>query len=280
VSGPQSLVRAEPPATAPRFVAALDAYLDSSRTDLLEEILGPDFLEESEDRYHRHVAPLMQRVPGARFLMGTPEDRAAHYCGECPCHAVELAPFLISRVPVTRALFSLFDTSRGDAAEAAPDEPVVDVTWIEAMLFALWVGCRLPTEAQWEFACAGGAASEWCCENELELRRHAWFSDNSNGAVHRVGRLGPNAFGLFDLHGNVWEWCADTYDEGYYAKSGPVEPLNLESELRQDGIVVPAKVTRGGSMCALAEMCRTRYRQYEPADYWAADLGFRLVRRA
>jgi sulfatase modifying factor 1 len=280
VSGLQSVARARPPATAPRLVAALDAYLGSSRVAPLQAILGRDFLEQSEDRYQRHVAPLMMRVPGARFLMGTPEGHSAHYCGECPCHAVELAPFLMSRVPVTHALFSLFDASRRDAAEAAPDEPVVNVTWVEAMLFALWVGCRLPTEAQWEFSCAAGAAGDWCCENELELRHHAWFSDSSNGVVQRVGRLEPNAFGLFDLHGNVWEWCADTYDEDYYARSGPVEPLNLDVAPRQHGVVVPAKVTRGGSMCALAEMCRTRYRQYEPADYWAADLGFRLARRA
>ena len=88
-----------------------------------------------------------------------------------------------------------------------------------------------------------------------------------------MGTREPNSFGLFDLHGNVWEWCQDSYDQDYYFCSPVVDPLKIASPIVD-------KVSRGGGMLALSEMCRTRYRFHEPPAFRAADLGFRLAKSA
>ena len=229
----------------------------------------------ADERYAEHVLPLMVSIEGGRFEMGTEPHDAAHFCGETPRHTVELSPYTLSAVPVTNELYGLFDPRRRGLPAAERRLPAVDVTWVEAVLFATWVGCSLPTEAEWEHACGAGSSSEWCCgSREEELRRHAWYSESSGGHMHEVATREPNGLGLFDLHGNVWEWCADTYADDFYERSPMEDPMNVSL----DGAVA-SKVCRGGSFHALAEMCRTRYRQHEPSDSWASDLGFRLVRR-
>lgn len=228
----------------------------------------------ADERFAEHLQPLMVPVEGRRFEMGTRDGDAAHFCGETPEHAVELSPYAISAVPVNNELYAAFDPRR-ERPPAERSLPVVDVTWVEAMLFAIWVGCTLPSEAEWEFACGGGSSSQWCCEDERELHRYAWYSESSDGHAHDVATREPNELGLYDLHGNVWEWCADTYAEDFYQRSPVEDPMNTSPDPR----VATSKVCRGGSFHALAEMCRTRYRQNEPSDSWASDLGFRVVRR-
>jgi formylglycine-generating enzyme required for sulfatase activity len=200
--------------------------------------------------------------------MGTDDHVAGHFCGESPRHLVRLSSFALAQVPVTNELYALFDPSRA-TPQRDLRKPVVDVTWFDAVLFAMWMGCRLPSEAEWEYGCGVGADAEWCVGHEADLPRHAWFSENSRGVVHRVATREPNSLDLHDMHGNAWEWCRDSYDARAYATASPDDPLG-----RGKG----RKVVRGGSMNALAEMCRTRYRQPEPPDLWASDLGFRLAR--
>jgi formylglycine-generating enzyme required for sulfatase activity len=229
-------------------------------------------LSGSASRYEEHVAPQMRLIDAAQFEMGTDAAEARHFCGESPRHHVELSSFELARVPVTNELFGTFDASRLDVRASDRQKPVVDVTWLEASLFALWVGCRLPTEAEWEFACAAGSDGEWCCDDEAELPLYAWCSENAAGHLGRVATRRPNVLGLFDLHGNVWEWCTDAYDQDFYGRSPILDPVCLDPP--RD------RVCRGGSFHALPEMCRTRYRLHEPANFWAADLGFRLARSA
>jgi formylglycine-generating enzyme required for sulfatase activity len=224
------------------------------------------------ERFAEHVEPLLRTVPAGSFVMGTDPAAARHFCGETPRHEVVLSEFRIARVPVTNRLYALFDPRRAELPRDDLDKPVVDVSWFDATRFTRWMGCRLPTEAEWERACGAGAAGEWCCEREADLPRHAWFSETSQGELHEVGRLEPNALGLFDMHGNVWEWVVDAYDAGFYARSP-----------RRDPVLDPApdsgadRVCRGGSLHSLSEMCRTRYRLHDPPELWAFDLGFRLA---
>jgi len=260
-------------------VAAVDGLLRLGDQDVVRELLLDGFLRGSAQRYEDHVAPHMRGLGGGRFEMGTDPADAGHFSGEMPRHLVELSPFQMARVPVTTELLGLFDPDRAAVSPRERATPVRQVSWWEASLFAMWMGCRLPTEAEWELACGAGSKGQWCCDDERELGRYAWYCQNSGDEVQPVGTREPNAFGLSDLHGNVWEWCQDTYDQDYFAYAPTVDPVNLGA---WPGEPAPYrdKVTRGGSMNALAEMCRTSYRFHEPPEFRSADLGFRLVRAA
>jgi formylglycine-generating enzyme required for sulfatase activity len=211
------------------------------------------------------------RAAGGRFTMGSAPGGPPYFQGESPPHQVVLAEFAVCAVPVTNALYALFD-SRRDPPRAVADHPVVDVTWYDAALCAAWFGCLLPTEAQWEYACGAGSPLEWCCA-EADLPSYAWYSENACGTVHHVGTRAANELGLFDCHGQVWEWCRDDYDLAFYSRAPVQDPLSSVPEHAPQR----HKVTRGGSFCSLAEMCRTRFRFHEPAGFWAHDLGFRMV---
>jgi len=253
-------------------LGAIRRVQQTGDADLVNELLTAPLFRESSERYGEHVASLMHEVGQSQFSMGTKPGSEAHFCGETPQHTVELSPFAIAEVPVTNALYGLFDPDYLDVPARDRHKPAVDVTWFDATLFALWVGCRLPTEAEWEFSCGGGASTEWCCTSERELNHYAWFSENSGGRIHPVATREPNSLGLFDLHGNVWEWCEDAYDQDFYVSSPVRDPAH-----RPQGLMAH-RVCRGGCMHSFAEMCRTRYRFHEPPEFWAPDLGFRLAR--
>ncbi len=250
---------------------AIGRVLQTGDSSLIEEFLTWGFLTGAAWRYREFIEPRMRVLCGQRFEMGSDKKAMGrpHFCGETPRHTVRLAPFAISKVPVTRSLYHLFDASRPAGRDA--HKPVVDVTWFDALVFSLWMGCRLPSEAEWEFACGAGSQDEWACGPACELPRHAWYSENSQGRVRDVGLLAPNALDLHDLHGQVWEWCFDCYDEHFYTSAAAINPVCLASPFGR-------RCCRGGSVHALAEMCRTRYRWSEPADFAASDLGFRLAR--
>lgn len=241
--------------------------------DLVEELLVKGFLRDARQRFDTYVAPLMSPPLAGSFLRGSEESETRHFCGECPRRIIELSPFSISRVQVTNELLGTFDPDRQDISATDRQKPASNMTWFDATVFAMWMGCRLPTEAEWEFACGAGSRSEWCCDREAMLPRYAWYSENSGGELHAVGTREPNSLGLFDFHGNVWEWCEDQYQQDYFLSSPISNPVNL-SRLDESA----DKICRGGSIHALAEMCRTRYRLHEPAEFWAPDLGFRLAR--
>jgi sulfatase modifying factor 1 len=257
---------------ARRVLDAIEAVVRHGVPEAVDEHLVRGFLRGAGERYAEHVADGMRTLPPARFQMGTDAAAARHFCGETPRHRVELSAFGMASTAVTAELFALLDRRRLDVSAGDGQRPAVDVSWFEAALFALWMGCRLPTEAEWEFACGAGVDSEWCCEREEQLPRYAWLSENAGAALHPVARREPNSFGLFDMHGNVWEWCADAYAQDWYGRSPRRDPVNRAAPADGD------RVCRGGSMHALAEMCRTRYRMHEPPGFWAHDLGFRLAR--
>jgi formylglycine-generating enzyme required for sulfatase activity/proteasome lid subunit RPN8/RPN11 len=259
--------------------AVMRSLFESGQSEALTEFATDGFLRESAQRFAQYIAPHMQHVAGGSFQMGAPapHTHGRHFCGETPAHTVEVAPFSIMRVPITHELFGLFDRRRLDVPARDLQKPATGLTWFDAVVFALWMGCRLPTEAQWEYACGAGSAGEWCCQDERLLSRYAWYSENARGSTQTVGTREANAFGLYDFHGNVWEWCQDTYEQDFYARSPRVDPVNTTLPFAQQAAAVH-KVCRGGSLHALSEMCRTRYRFHEPADFLAQDLGCRLAR--
>ena len=148
--------------------------------------------------------------------------------------------------------------------ESGPDAPVEMVSWDDAQEFCRKLSelaeekeagrrYRLPTEAEWEYACRAGSAEKYCYgDDESRLGDYAWYRKNSDGKTHQVGQKKPNAWGLYDMHGNVWEWCADWYDREYYANSPTDDPTGpSEGSFR---------VFRGGGPLWGAGVCRSACR--------------------
>jgi formylglycine-generating enzyme required for sulfatase activity len=241
----------------------------------------------------------MVLIPAASFEMGSRHGGA----DEQPVHKVWVDSFLMDRREVTQALYE-----KVGRLEALPnpshfkgqDLPVEQVTWPQAARFCNARsrfeglrpcynedtgacdfnadGYRLPTEAEWEYACRAGTTTDYSFGNEArKLGDCAWLADNAGKKTHPVGEKKANPWGLFDMHGNVAEWCQDVYDKSYYQASPDRNPRG------------PAEgkeyVLRGGSWKSAAAALRSSYRLGENPGFSDACLardaiGFRCVRRA
>jgi len=219
-------------------------------------------------------------IPGGTFTMGSPASEVDRGSGETQ-HQVTLSAFKMSKYAVTFAQYDLFceATGRakpGDEGWGRGDRPVINVSWYDANAFAEWMGCRLPTEAEWEYACRAGTTTPFNTGNNITTAQANYNGDypyngNAKGMYREktlpVGSFAPNAFGLYDMHGNVWEWCSDWYEE--YPTTAQTNPKGSSSGA--------LRVLRGGSWSSLAGDCRSAIRiNYGPDDR-DDDLGFRLV---
>ena len=147
------------------------------------------------------------------------------------------------------------------------DYPVVNVTWYGANEYAKWIGGSLPTEAQWEYACRAGSTTAYSFGDDSDsLGDYAWYSGNGSSKTHPVGQKKSNAWGLYDMHGNVWEWCADWYDS--YSTTAVTDPTGPTGG--------SYRVLRGGSWGSDASYCRSAFRDYaDPVSYRNFN-GFRV----
>jgi formylglycine-generating enzyme required for sulfatase activity len=227
------------------------------------------------------IGMAMLLIPAGEFTMGSPDGDS----DEKPPHKVRITkPFWLGKCEVTVGQFRKFVAdSKYDAgtgwqtafASQTDDHPVVNVSWDDAKAFCDWLTkkeskkYRLPTEAEWEYACRAGTQTQWSFgDNESDLGTYAWFSGNSSNQTHPVGQKQPNAWGLYDMHGNVWEWCADWYDSGYYGKSSANDPTGPEGG--------SSRVYRGGSWYPPAWDCRSASRLYYEPGSRLYFLGLRV----
>ena len=163
---------------------------------------------------------VLTAIPGGFFQMGSPADEPERWGDEGPRHRVDIAPFYLGTQPVTHGEFARFLADQ--PTEPEPDswrdprfngdaQPVVGVGWDQARRYADWAGLRLPTEAEWEYACR--AATSGARYGDLDAI--AWHAGNSGGKLHPTGTRAANPWGLFDMLGNIWEWMEDDHHPGY-----------------------------------------------------------------
>ena len=224
----------------------------------------------------QYFEPEMVTVQGGTFQMGGLDKDASS--DEKPVHSVTLNSFLIGKYEVTFDEYDKFcdDTGRekpSDKGWGRGKRPVINVSFSDAKAYCAWLTgkterkYRLPTEAEWEYAARGGENNIF--SSAADIDDAAWYSGNSDKKTHPVGGKSANAFGLFDMTGNVWEWCNDWYDENYYKNSPTSNPQGASSG--------SDRVYRGGSWFDTARGCRVTNRGgFTPTlrDY---DLGFRVV---
>ncbi len=242
----------------------------------------------------------MVSLPGGEFTMGS--DR--HNPDEAPAHKVRLSPFLIDKFEVTQEMFKQAQLPNPSHWQENPQKPVERVRWIDAKRYCNerslleklepcynektpnWEcnyaagGYRLPTEAEWEYACRAGTDGDYDFDRADKLRQFGWFSENSEQKTHTVGQKKPNAFGICDLYGNVSEWCEDVYSPTFYKESSAADPVGPPSPGKD-----VKRVIRGGSWKSSADQCRATARQGEhtgdtDACFSTDYCGFRCVRRA
>jgi len=212
-------------------------------------------------------------APGT-FDMGSPENEAGRKDDEIR-HPVTLTNgFWMSKYEVTQQQWAVV-MGENPSFLRGEDRPIENVSWDDVQRFldrlngSEGTDFRLPTEAEWEYACRAGSSAAYCFGAvEARLAEFGWYAENSDGQTHAVGQKKPNAWGLYDMHGNVTEWCQDwasVYDPG-----GAVDPTGPEWGTRRVG--------RGGSFAVVSEKCRAADRSAADPANRGADLGFRVCR--
>jgi formylglycine-generating enzyme required for sulfatase activity len=222
------------------------------------------------------VRQRLRWIPPGRFVMGSPPEEVGRNDNEGPQRIVRISEgFWLFDTPCTQELWEAV-MGKNPSRFRSPTRPIVGVSWGDCQAFVerlngLLEGLvlSLPSEAQWEYACRAGSTAKYPFgDEETQLGDHAWFSDNSGNETHAVGQKLPNAWGLYDILGNVWEWCQDGYDTEVYKKSPRQDPIASAQESA-------AQVIRGGSWHSDARVVRAAVQvEYDPT-FRAGDLGFR-----
>ncbi|MBN2136582.1 MAG: formylglycine-generating enzyme family protein [Sedimentisphaerales bacterium] len=224
----------------------------------------------------------MVLLAGGRFTMGDAKEVDA-----AP-HEVAVSSFYMDKRLVTQAEYERV-MGKNPSRWKAPGNPVEQVRWSDAVRYCnarsrlegfepcydlqSWEcnfdanGYRLPTEAEWEYACRSGTKTAYSFGNSpSQLKDYAWFEDNSGSKPHPAGQKRPNPWGLYDMHGNVWEWCNDFYGVDYYQQSPEENPKGPKAG--------ESKVVRGGAWKFSADSCRSGYRYNEDPGYVDACFGY------
>jgi formylglycine-generating enzyme required for sulfatase activity len=284
-------------------------------TILSQHIIAQDFKAYEQTIPNTSVKFKMMPIPAGEFTLGSPETEQEHEADESPQVKVKIEPFWMGAYEVTYDEYQLFFEEERDPepkpdAITRPSPPYIDFTLgmgkvggfpansmqqYAALMYCKWlyyktgIFHRLATEAEWEYACRAGSNTTYFFGNDAsKLSEYAWFKDNSEDKYHHVGEKKPNAWGLYDMLGNVAEWTLDQYDETFYQKiqAGETNPYN--AKLKR----YPSTV-KGGNYQDVATQLRSANRlksdavwnrrdpQIPKSKWWNADspfVGFRIIR--
>jgi len=224
--------------------------------------LPPDFHLEMVD------------IPAGKFNMGSNE-----YEDEKPIHEVIVPAFQIGKYPVTQAQYQAVMEKASSSFSRNSQNPVKSVSKDDAEVFCKQLSkltgknYRLPTEAEWEYACRAGTETRFSFgDDESQLGDYAWFIDNSDNVTHPVGQKRPNLWGIYDMHGNVWEWCADKYHASYATKP---DNIKKNGSIPWGNYLGIKSSLRGGACDSYPGLCRSAYRG--DMDVLGYGHGFRVV---
>jgi formylglycine-generating enzyme required for sulfatase activity len=224
-------------------------------------------------------------IPKGTFMMGSPETEKGRQENETQHEVTISKDYYLGVHEVTQAQYETVMGKNPSHFQGAivgnenADLPVENVSWDDAVEFCKKLSdlpeekkagrvYRLPTEAEWEYACRAGSKTAYSFDDEEGLLpEYGWFNRNSSNRTHTVGLLEPNAWGLYDMHGNVWEWCSDWY--GDYPKGAVRNPTGPK--------VGSDRVCRGGSWNGVASYCRSALRYWYVPSFRNNYLGFRLA---
>ena len=214
-------------------------------------------------------------IPAGDFIMGSSDAEKGHFTCEAPQRRVKITKrFHLGVTQVTQQQYAAVMGANPGSFSGATN-PVENVSWEEAVAFCQKLSVktgttvRLPTEAEWEYACRAGSATRFGFGDDAkELDKYAWYDGNSDRTTHPVGQKRPNAWGLYDMHGNVWEWCSDWYQDSY-RDLGTVDPTGPA-----DG---QSRVLRGGCWIDGSTFCRSAARGSLDPGRRFAYFGFRVA---
>ena len=214
-------------------------------------------------------------VEGGSFMMGCISEQSDCESDERPTHRVMLDSYYIGETEVTQELWTAVMRTNPSYFEGT-QKPVEGVSWHDCQEFIMKLNrltgknFRLPTEAEWEYAARGGRKSKsYKYSGSNAIDNVAWYWDNAGRQTHKVKTKLPNELGIYDMSGNVWEWCQDWYGSGYYSSSPQSNPTGPSSG--------SYRVLRGGSWDNDAQCCRVAYRDYNAPSRRGSYYGFRLI---
>jgi formylglycine-generating enzyme required for sulfatase activity len=219
----------------------------------------------------------MVLIPAGEFMMGSPDSDRSASNDEKPQHRVRITqPFYIGKYPVTQEQWTAI-MGNNPSLFKGPKNPVEWVSWNDCLRFLRRLNDKagggkwqFPTEAQWEYACRAGSTTIYCFgDDEAGLADYGWYDKISGGKSHPVGEKKPNAWGLYDMNGSIWQWVLDWYDPTYYAHSPTDDPTGPATGTE--------RVSHGGSWSSPARSARSaNHGRIEP-DHHGSHLGFRAV---
>ena len=244
-------------------------------TELVIPNLTPNIFTASSKNFIENLGGGVQLemiyIPGGTFEMGDYDGHAS----ENPPHQVNIKPFYLGKYVFTQEQYQAV-TGTNPSEFPSAKCPIMYVSWNQTMGFCKKLSqktdknYRLPSEAEWEYACRAGTQTKYYFGDDQEqLGNYAWYSDNIKMGTQPVGQKKPNQFGLYDMHGNVWEWCSDRWHENYY--NAPTDGSSWETGTDNN------RVLRGGSWISNVLDCRSANRVRLPVDYYVKFFSFRVA---